>query len=389
MSTPERKERPIYLDYAATTPVLPEVAAVVQHYMLVEFGNASSRTHEYGLAAKKAVEESREVIAKAVGAKPDEVTFTSGATEANNIAILGLRAWAEETGRKHIVTTAIEHSAVLEPCEHLRSLGFEITYVMPNGDGLVPADAVLAAVRPDTALVSVMHVNNETGVIQPIREIADGLGDHPAWFHTDSAQGFGKVTSDLIHPRIEMISISGHKIGAPKGVGALITRRRGYKRPPLQPLMFGGGQERGLRPGTLAVPLIAGLGCAANAVSVRLPMTRESPTWLDADQSSVVEIGSSVRRVAGIIMLTTSLVDEDALILGLRARVSVSNGAACVSGGHKQSHVLHAILKASGRSQAGAIRISAEDLSGSKINETYSLIIDVLESLSPVRSSRV
>jgi cysteine desulfurase len=363
MSTPERKERPIYLDYAATTPVLPEVAAVVQHYMLVEFGNASSRTHEYGLAAKKAVEESREVIAKAVGAKPDEVTFTSGATEANNIAVLGLRAWAEETGRKHIVTTAIEHSAVLEPCEHLRSLGFEITYVMPNGDGLVPAAAVLAAVRPDTALVSVMHVNNETGVIQPIGAVADGLGDHPAWFHTDSAQGFGKVTSDLIHPRIEMISISGHKIGAPKGVGALITRRRGYKRPPLQPLMFGGGQERGLRPGTLAVPLIAGLGFAcsrADTHSIDM-ITKSLSIGEESDRSTGwLEIGSSAPRVPGIRLFGLTKLDQEAAILMLRASVAVSNGAAC-NARYSRSHVLTAIEQASNGTFAGCIRISGRD----------------------------
>jgi cysteine desulfurase len=360
MSTSERKERPIYLDYAATTPVLPEVAAVVQHYMLVEFGNASSRTHEYGLAAKKAVEESREVIAKAVGSKPDEVTFTSGATEANNIAILGLRAWAEETGRKHIVTTAIEHSAVLEPCEHLRSLGFEITYVMPNGDGLIPAEAVLAAVRPDTALVTVMHVNNETGVIQPIREIADGLGDHPAWFHTDSAQGFGKVTSDLIHPRIEMISISGHKIGAPKGVGALITRRRGYKRPPLQPLMFGGGQERGLRPGTLAVPLIAGLKPAVTIITGKTEVRIAAPyTELINYEQDFREVGSSAPRVPGIVMLHSINFDQEAAILLLQQEFSISNGAACASASYKPSHVLKAISNSRHVPIMSSLRVSS------------------------------
>ena len=377
MSTLERKERPIYLDYAATTPVLPEVAAVVQHYMLVEFGNASSRTHEYGLAAKKAVEESREVIAKAVGAKPDEVTFTSGATEANNIAILGLRAWAEETGRKHIVTTAIEHSAVLEPCEHLRSLGFEITYVMPNGDGLVPAEAVLAAVRPDTALVSVMHVNNETGVIQPIREIADGLGDHPAWFHTDSAQGFGKVTSDLIHPRIEMISISGHKIGAPKGVGALITRRRGYKRPPLQPLMFGGGQERGLRPGTLAVPLIAGLAAAAKTT----PAACNAITQQQSSRSIITILGAKSQRVPSIALVTIEApIDQEAILLALRPLFALTNGAACSRRGYASSHVIRAIYGPSASALA-VLRLSHPDLN-SIISEIIENIAEEVEKIT-------
>lgn len=372
MSTQERKERPIYLDYAATTPVLPEVAAVVQHYMLVEFGNASSRTHEFGSAAKKVVEESREVIAKAVGAKPDEVTFTGGATEANNIAILGLRAWAEETGRKHIVTTAIEHSAVLEPCEHLRSLGFEITYVMPNGDGLVPAAAVLSAVRPDTALVSVMHVNNETGVIQPIGEIADGLGDHPAWFHTDSAQGFGKVTSDLIHPRIEMISISGHKFGAPKGVGALITRRRGYKRPPLQPLMFGGGQERGLRPGTVAVPLIAGFATATTMANHRTM----KPVSSQRHPAEVIRDG--VPRIPTIALVESDRIHQEAAILMLRDICCVSTGAACNSAGYQLSKGLIAMFSARNHPVPNVLRVSVNPDETRRLEQIITEIIQHL-----------
>jgi cysteine desulfurase len=208
-----------------------------------------------------------------------------------------------------------------------------------------------------------MHVNNETGVIQPIREIADGLGDHPAWFHTDSAQGFGKVTSDLIHPRIEMISISGHKIGAPKGVGALITRRRGYKRPPLQPLMFGGGQERGLRPGTLAVPLIAGLGFAySHTHTQRFDTSATSHSIgeeFDSDKGWL-EIGFAAPRVPGIRLFGLTKLDQEAAILMLRASAAVSNGAAC-NARYSRSHVLTAIEQASHRIFAGCIRISGRD----------------------------
>ncbi len=178
-----------------------------------------------------------------VKAKRDEVVFTSGATESNNLAILGLAPHGEKTGRKHIVSTAIEHKAVLEPLEEMARRGFEVTLVRPTPGGWVEASEVRAAVRPDTVLVSMMHVNNETGVVQPIAELAELLRDHQAYLHVDAAQGFGKELEGLRHPRIDLISVSGHKIYAPKGVGALITRRRGYERVPLTPLMFGAGRS--------------------------------------------------------------------------------------------------------------------------------------------------
>jgi cysteine desulfurase len=231
--------------------------------MVEEFGNAGSRTHEYGSRARKAVDTAREQVAAVVEAKPDEVIFTSGATESNNLAILGLAPFGEREGRRHILSTMIEHKAVLEPLAHLEKRGFEVELVRPTRGGWVEADDVLSRVRDDTLLVSVMHVNNETGVIQPIDEVAAGLEGRSAYFHVDAAQGYSKELQKLKHKRIDMISVSGHKIYAPKGVGALITRRRNRLRPPLEPLMFGGGQERGLRPGTVAVPLVVGLGVAA------------------------------------------------------------------------------------------------------------------------------
>jgi cysteine desulfurase len=230
-------ERPIYLDHAATTPVDPRVAEVVMHYMVEEFGNAGSRTHEYGSRARKAVDTAREQVAAVVEAKPDEVIFTSGATESNNLAILGLAPFGEREGRRHILSTMIEHKAVLEPLAHLEKRGFEVELVRPTRGGWVEADDVLSRVRDDTLLVSVMHVNNETGVIQPIDEVAAGLEGRSAYFHVDAAQGYSKELQKLKHKRIDMISVSGHKIYAPKGVGALITRRRNRLRPPLEPLM--------------------------------------------------------------------------------------------------------------------------------------------------------
>ena len=231
---------PVYLDCNATTPVDPEVERAFLHFVREEFGNAGSRTHEFGARAKQAVQRARDQVAAVVKCQREEVIFTSGATESNNLALLGLREHGEKSQRKHIVASAIEHKAVLEPLEHLARHGFEITLVNQNADGAVSVEAVNSALRPETLLVSVMHVNNETGIIQPIEGIAEVLIQHKAFFHVDAAQGFGKRIPDLQNPRIDLISISGHKVYAPKGIGALVIRRRGYERPSLTPLMFGG-----------------------------------------------------------------------------------------------------------------------------------------------------
>ena len=237
--------------------------AAVSHWFREEIGNAGSRTHSYGLAAKRAVQAARAQVAAVVGAREEEVIFTSGATESNNIAILGLADFGLREGRCHIVSTAIEHKAVLEPLQTLAPKGFDVTFVNPGSMGMVTAESVLRAIRPDTLLVSVMHVNNETGVRQPISEIASGLKSHPAFLHVDAAQGFGKDVDALRSKRIDLISVSSHKIYGPVGVGALIARRRGFARLPLEPLVFGGGQESGIRPGTIPVPLVVGLGLAS------------------------------------------------------------------------------------------------------------------------------
>jgi cysteine desulfurase len=238
----------VYLDCAATTPLEPLVREEVLRYLDEDFGNAGSRSHAYGQRARRAVEWARDRVAAVVDAQRGDVVFTSGATESNNLAILGLANHGLATGRRHIVTTAIEHHAVLEPTAELERRGFQVDRIDPDASGAVNADALLQVVRDDTLLVSVMHVNNETGVIQPIDEIATGLQGRDALFHVDAAQGFGKDIGPLRHRRIDLISVSGHKIHAPKGVGALIARKRGGARPPLSALMYGGGQERGWRP---------------------------------------------------------------------------------------------------------------------------------------------
>lgn len=340
---------PIYLDCNATTPIEPEVEVEVLRFMREDFGNADSRTHEHGVRAKQAVQKARDQVAAAVKAQRDEVIFTSGATESNNLAILGLRKHGERTGRKHIISTAIEHKAVLEPLEHLRELGFEISLVTPGEDGRVRAEAVAAELRPETLLVSVMHVNNETGVIQPLEEIARALGSHEALFHVDAAQGFGKLVPDLQDPRIDLISVSGHKIYAPNGIGALVARRRGYERPPLEPLFFGGGQERGLRPGTLPVPLIAGLGKAAELAmkqeAARRKRCLEARTRaLDTlMKAGGIPIGDQEHVAANTLSISFPGLDSEAVMLALKEIVAISNGSACTSASYTPSHVLTAM----------------------------------------------
>ena len=348
----------VYLDCNATTPLDPRVRLVLLRYLDEEYGNEGSRTHEYGSAAKRAVQQARDQVASVVDCKREEVLFTSGATESNNLAILGLVDFGIANNRRHIVSTMIEHKAVLEPLADLGSRGFEVTYVKPQADGIVRAADVLSALRPDTLLVTVMHVNNETGVIQPLDEIASGMANHLAFLHVDAAQSFGKIAATLKNQRIDLISISGHKIYAPKGIGALITRRRGYEKVPLKPLMFGGGQERGIRPGTLPVALIAALGEAA-ALSVA-----ESGKWMESCASMKEQAlkallplgGVPVGPEGGVISSTLNIrfpmLDSEALIVGLQGYAAISNGSACTSSSYKPSHV----LKAMGMDDVGATR---------------------------------
>jgi cysteine desulfurase len=351
------------LDFNATSPVDPRVADEVLTFMSYEFGNAGSRTHNYGQVAKERVKQAREEIAAMVAAKPEEVIFTSGATESDNLAILGLAAHGEATGKKHLISTQIEHKAVLEPLDVLRERGFEVTLLPPTVGGWVTREAVAAALRPDTLLVSVMAINNETGVIQPIEEIAEVLAGHDAFFHVDGAQAYGKLIEPLRSSRIDLLSVSGHKIGAPKGIGALITRRRGYKRPPLEPLMYGGGQERGLRPGTLPVALIAGLG-TASALALTEHGQRQKAAAAIKEQlvDALVPLGAEFngdpeRTVASTLNVSIPGIDSEAAIVALKDVVALSNGSACTSQSYEPSHVLLAAGLPKERVE-GALRLS-------------------------------
>lgn len=336
-----------YLDSNATTQVIKPVADLVYKLMVEEYGNSGSRTHEFGVKAKQITEKARGQIADVVDADKSEVIFTSGATESNNIAILGLENFGIEKNKKHIITTKIEHKAVLEPIAHLESKGFEVTYLNVDKSGLIDIDELKSALREDTLLVSIMHVNNETGCIQPLGEICSVLGDSEAYLHVDAAQSFAKLTGELVNKRIDLISASGHKVYAPKGVGALIMRKRGFIRPPLKPIFFGGGQEKGLRPGTLAVPLIAGFGLACEiALKKQLEWQKHAVqlkiNLIEALQPlGIIQNGDNSSPF--VLNFTIPGVNSEAAMVMLKGVVAVSNGSACTSNSYKPSHVLSAM----------------------------------------------
>jgi cysteine desulfurase len=353
-----------YFDNAATTQVDARVADIVMRYMVEEFGNSGSRTHTYGSSARSAVEVARAHVAAVVDAEEDEVIFTSGATEADNLALLGLAEEGVNSGRRHIITSAVEHKAVLEPLEYLETQGFEVTVLPVTPSGAVDMDAFRAALRDDTLLVSIMHVNNETGVMQPITEIAELLADRDTWFHVDGAQSFGKTIEELRNRRIDLISISGHKIYAPKGVGALIVRKRADRtRAPLKPLMYGGGQERGLRPGTVPVALVAGLGEAS-----RIALLEHEARWAAGKETEALVV-DLVQKAGGVIngdrenaipfIVNASFpgLDSEAFIVATKTLVAISNGAACSSHSYERSHVLLA-MHLDDRVVGSAIRFS-------------------------------
>ena len=326
-------------------------------------GNAGSRTHEYGVRAKRMVQDAREQVAAVVGAAPDEVLFTSGATESNNIAILGLAAHGHDAGHRHIVSTAIEHKAVLEPLQALEAQGFEVSLVRPEATGAVTAESILDALRPDTLLVSVMHANNETGAIQPLSEIATALEGHGAYFHVDAAQGYGKELGGLRHGRIDLISVSSHKVYGPLGIGALFAQRRGFKRLPLTPLAYGGGQERGLRPGTLPVPLAIGFGVAAEKALADNEQRRERCKQIRREALAAIALldarfhADHALTLPHVLNFSVPGVDSEAIMVAIKDIAALSNGSACTSQSYSPSHVLNA-MNLSEEAIAGAVRIS-------------------------------
>ena len=344
---PNQPKVPIYFDYQATTPVDRRVLAAMLPYFTEKFGNPGSASHSFGREAEAAVESARARVAGLIGAEAREIVFTSGATESNNLAIKGAARF-ERSGRRHIVTVATEHKCVLESCRAVEAEGFRVSYLPVEPSGLVSLDRLADVVTPDTLLVTVMAVNNEIGVIQPLAEIGALCRERGVYFHTDAAQAAGKIPLDVEAMAIDLLSISGHKMYGPKGIGALYVRRRPRVR--LEPLMSGGGQERGLRSGTLPAPLCVGLGEASRLAVAEMAAEAE---WLDglrrrlhrglaARLPDLVLNGDAERRIAGNLNLAFPGVDAEALMASL-PDLALSSGSACSSAAVEPSYVLRAL----------------------------------------------
>ncbi len=337
---------PIYLDYSATTPVDPRVAGKMIPYLTEHFGNPASRSHAYGWEAEKAVEDAREQVASLVGADPKEIIWTSGATESNNLAIKGAAHFYAGKG-KHLITVKTEHKAVLDTCRELERHGFEVTYLDPEPNGLISMEKFKQALRPDTILASVMFVNNEIGVIQPIAEIGEICREKGIIFHVDSAQATGKVVIDLNALKVDLMSFSAHKTYGPKGVGALYVRRKPRIR--LEAQMHGGGHERGLRSGTLPTHQIVGMGEAFRLAreemaseSVRIRHLRDKLLKGVSDMEEVYVNGDLDHRVAHNLNVSFNFVEGESLIMAIKD-VAVSSGSACTSASLEPSYVLRAL----------------------------------------------
>lgn len=340
--------RPIYLDAHATTRIDDRVLAVMLPFFTEHFGNPASVTHQYGWEAEAAVQKARETLAAAIQATPEEIVFTSGATEANNLAIKGVAESYFAQGR-HLITVQTEHNAVLDPCRYLETLGFEVTMLPVQADGLLDLEQFEKAIRPDTVLVSVMAANNEIGVLQPIAKIGALCHRYGVLFHTDAAQAIGKIPLNVQSMQIDLMSLTAHKIYGPKGIGALYVRRRD-PRVQLTPQLHGGGHERGMRSGTLYTPQIVGFAEAVrlalaeiDAEMQRIRALRDR-LWQKLGQLEGIHLnGHSTQRLPGNLNVSLEGVDGQALLLGIQTFVAVSSGSACTSAKIEPSHVLQAL----------------------------------------------
>jgi len=383
---------PTYMDYSATTPVDKRVAEKMAKYLTMEgdFGNPASRSHYYGWQAEKAVDEARSQVAELVGADPREIVWTSGATESNNLAIKGIANFYHKRG-KHIITLKTEHKAVLDTCRQLEREGFEVTYLEPLSNGLLDISVFKDAIREDTILASIMHVNNEIGVIQDIQSIGDICREHKIFFHVDAAQSAGKVSIDLASLPVDLMSFSAHKIYGPKGMGALYVSRKPRVR--LEAQIHGGGHERGMRSGTLATHQIVGMGEAfaiAKAEMLeegkKIKQLRERLLEGFADMEEVVINGDIEQRVPGNLNISFNYVEGESLMMAI-SDVAVSSGSACTSASLEPSYVLRA-LGLSDELAHSSIRFSIGRYTTEKdVDDAISLVrekVEKLRDLSPL-----
>jgi cysteine desulfurase len=381
---------PIYLDYAATTPVDPRVAEKMVPYLSQHFGNPASRSHSFCWQAEKAVEEAREQVAALVNADPKEIVWTSGATESDNLAIKGVAHFYQDKG-KHIITSKTEHKAVLDTCRHLEREGFEVTYLDPEPNGLIDLKQLVDTIREDTILVSIMHANNEIGVISDIAAIGEITRARNVLFHVDAAQSAGKIPIDLQKLKVDLMSFSAHKLYGPKGIGALYVRRKPRVR--LEAQMHGGGHERGMRSGTLPTHQIVGMGEAFRLASMEIDAESERVKRLRdrlwnglKDMEEVYLNGDLERRLPGNLNVSFNFVEGESLIMGLKD-LAVSSGSACTSASLEPSYVLRAL----GRNDElahSSIRFSlGRFTTEEEIEHTIPLIrskIEKLRDLSPL-----
>ncbi|HMH20237.1 MAG TPA: IscS subfamily cysteine desulfurase [Puia sp.] len=339
---------PVYLDHNSTTACDPRVVEAMLPYFTQRFGNAASRSHSYGWAAGEAVEYAREQVAQLVGAGPKEIIFTSGATESDNLAIKGVFETYAVKGR-HIITVVTEHKAVLDTCQHIEKMGGTVTYLPVNAEGLISLPELEAAIRPDTILIAVMFVNNELGVIQPIREISRIARSHGVLFFTDATQAAGRIPVDVNADGIDLMAFSAHKLYGPKGVGALYIRRRD-PRVRLTAQMDGGGHERGMRSGTLNVPGIAGFGKACELSGLEMEQDgRRIGILRDMLEKALLGLegaagnGSRIHRIAHTSNISFRHTDSETLMLGFNKDIALSSGSACTSASIEPSYVLKAL----------------------------------------------
>ena len=382
----------IYLDYASTTPVDPRVASKMMEFLTPEgeFGNPASRSHRFGWKADEAVEEARSHVANLVNCDPREIVWTSGATEADNLAIKGVARFYKTKGN-HIITSKIEHKAVLDPCRQLEREGFEVTYLDPDEGGVISPQAVKAAIKDTTILVSVMHINNELGTVNNLNEIGKIVRDNGAFFHVDAAQSTGKVEIDLSNVPVDLMSFSAHKTYGPKGIGALYVRRKPRVR--LEALIHGGGHERGMRSGTLATHQIVGMGEAFRIAKVEmkedlLKVNKFHKKFLDKvkEIDHVYINGDLKNKVPNILNISFNFVEGESLIMGLKD-IAVSSGSACTSASLEPSYVLRALGRKDELAHS-SIRFSfGRFTSDDDVNNTLEILGNVvhrLRELSPL-----
>lgn len=379
--------RPIYLDSNATTPVDPRVLEIMLPFFTEYFGNPSSLNHSYGWEAEAGVEKARETIAQAINAQPVEIVFTSGATEANNLAIKGVAESYMGQGQ-HIITVQTEHSAVLAPCRYLESLGFSVTYLPVDSQGLIQLETLEDAFRPETVLVSVMAANNEIGVLQPIREIGEMCRDRKILFHTDAAQALGKIPLDVEAMNIDLLSMTAHKLYGPKGIGALYVRRRN-PRVQLAPQLHGGEQERGVRSGTLYTPQIVGFGEALRlAVAEQAEETERLKglrdrlwTHLAKNLSDITLNGHPTLRLANNLNISIAGVNGSTLLSKLQPHIALSSGSACSAANPAPSHVIKALGRSDELARATLRFGLGRETTEADIDSTKDVVIEKVQTL--------